>query len=67
MLQILNWDFLRNTNDTRIDVNVFSAGDSLKKSEYHVVQVLSWFAYLTMYMHLIELNITHYTLVTIAH
>jgi len=72
MLQILNWDFRSNTSDTKLNVNVFSAGvrqdgDSLKKSEYHVVQVMSWFAYLTMHMNLIELNVTHYILVTIAH
>ncbi|KAK7337953.1 hypothetical protein VNO77_18547 [Canavalia gladiata] len=43
MLQILNWDFRCNTNDTRINVNVFSAGarhdaDSPKRSECHLVQ-----------------------------
>ncbi|RYR02507.1 hypothetical protein Ahy_B06g081302 isoform B [Arachis hypogaea] len=41
MLQILNWDFRCNTNDTK--VNVFSAGirqdgDSPRRSEYHLVQ-----------------------------
>ncbi|CAL5194582.1 unnamed protein product [Lathyrus oleraceus] len=41
MLQILNWDFRSNTSDTKI--NVFSAGvrqdgDSLKRSECHLVQ-----------------------------
>ncbi|KAL5156145.1 Exportin-4 [Glycine soja] len=43
MLQILNWDFCSNTIETKINVNVFSAGvrqdgDSLKKSECHLVQ-----------------------------
>lgn len=43
MLQILNWDFRCNNNDTKINVNVFSAGvrqdgDSLKRSECHLVQ-----------------------------
>ncbi|KAK7397353.1 hypothetical protein VNO78_18522 [Psophocarpus tetragonolobus] len=43
MLQILNWDFRSNTSDTKINVNVFSAGlrqdgDCLKRSEYHLVQ-----------------------------
>ncbi|MED6185122.1 hypothetical protein PIB30_053961 [Stylosanthes scabra] len=41
MLQILNWDFRCNTNDTK--VNVFSAGvrqdgDSPRRSEYHLLQ-----------------------------
>ncbi|KAG5056216.1 hypothetical protein AAZX31_03G230100 [Glycine max] len=43
MLQILNWDFRSNTSETKINVNVFSAGvrqdgDSLKRSECHLVQ-----------------------------
>ncbi|XP_022633524.1 exportin-4 isoform X4 [Vigna radiata var. radiata] len=43
MLQILNWDFRSNNSDTKLNVNVFSSGvrqdgDSLKKSECHVVQ-----------------------------
>ncbi|TKY61337.1 Exportin-4 protein [Spatholobus suberectus] len=43
MLQILNWDFRSNTSDTKLNVNVFSAGvrqdgDSLKRSECHLVQ-----------------------------
>ncbi|CAL0301805.1 unnamed protein product [Lupinus luteus] len=44
MLQILNWDFRCNTNDTKINAaNVFSAGvrpdgDSIKRSECHLVQ-----------------------------
>ncbi|CAJ1961162.1 unnamed protein product [Sphenostylis stenocarpa] len=43
MLQILNWDFRSNTSDTKKNVNVFSAGvrqdgDSLKRSECHLVQ-----------------------------
>ncbi|XP_029124610.1 exportin-4 [Cajanus cajan] len=43
MLQILNWDFHSNTSDTKINVNVFSAGvredgDSSKRSECHLVQ-----------------------------
>ncbi|CAI8615607.1 unnamed protein product [Vicia faba] len=41
MLQILNWDFRSNTSDTKI--NLFSAGvrqdgDSLKRSDCHLVQ-----------------------------
>lgn len=49
MLQILNWDFCSNLSDKKINVNVFSAGvrqdgDSFKRSECHLVQVISWFA-----------------------